>query len=519
MTGPTRRDLFKIAGLALAPAALTACAGDGGTVGPGTLTSAARLPEPYTLPLPIPVPARPLRSGPDGDHYDMTIKESTAEILPGYSTRIWGYDGTFPGTYLEARSGTPLIVRQTNLLPVPVATHLHGGIAPPSQDGFPTDLLYPRGLAHLATGHAGHGAHGGHAVMHDPHAQVSIHHRTYAFPMRQRAATLWYHDHRMDFTGAQVWKGLAGLCVVRDDEDDALPLPRGDRDIPLLMCDRAFDADGQLAYPAIDPTLLGAPGMAESIMGGAQGDVILVNGAPWPYLEVDAARYRLRLVNGSNARRYELRLDGPADSEFTQIGGDGGLLPAPVRHATLRISPAERFDVVVDFSRYPAGSTATLVNLASTGGAGQVMRFHITRRATDDSAIPDRLSDIPELTPGGAHRQLVFSRNGSQWQINGKPFNPAVPHLRPAFGTTEHWTVLSVERHPFHLHGAFFQVLGRDSAGPGPYDAGWKDTVELAPGAEIHLAVRFDAYRGRYLAHCHNLEHEDMAMMATLQVG
>lgn len=166
-----------------------------------------------------------------------------------------------------------------------------------------------------------------------------------------------------------------------------------------------------------------------------------------------------------------------------------------------------------------AGSTVTLVNLADTGGAGQVMCFRITRKTTDDSTIPDRLSDIPPLTPDGAHRQLVFSRNGSQWQINGKPFNPAVPHLRPAFGVTEHWTVLSVERHPFHLHGAFFQVLGRGSAGPGPYDAGWKDTVEMAPGAELHLAVRFDAYRGRYLAHCHNLEHEDMAMMATLHIG
>ncbi|MEU6431265.1 multicopper oxidase domain-containing protein [Microbispora sp. NPDC046973] len=522
MTGPTRRAVLKAAALALPSAVLTGCAGGGGSVGPGTLTSAARLPAPYTLPLPLPVPAAPVRSSADGDHYEMTLKETTTEILPGYATTIWGYDGTFPGTYLEARSGTPMILHQTNLLPVPIATHLHGGITPPSQDGFPTDLLYPRSLAHLATGRLrreAHTGHGGHETMHDPFAQVSTHQRAYAFPMRQRAATLWYHDHRMDFTGAQVWKGLAGLCVVRDDEDDALPLPRGEREIPLLLCDRAFDADGQLVYPAADPTLLGAPGMDESIMGGAQGDVILVNGAPWPYLEVAAARYRLRLINASNARRYELRLDGPADSRFTQIGGDGGLLEAPVHHTTLRISPAERFDVVVDFSRYAVGSSVTLVNLAGADGAGRVMRFHITRKAGDDSAIPNRLSDLPPLIPRGAHRHLVFSRNGSQWQINGTPFDPAVPHLRPAFGTTEHWTILSVERHPFHLHGAFFRVLGRGSSGPGPYDAGWKDTVELVPGDQIHLAVRFDAYRGRYLAHCHNLEHEDMAMMATLQVG
>ncbi|GAB2855336.1 multicopper oxidase family protein [Actinocorallia aurea] len=512
MTGPSRRGFLRTAGLGLVAApALAACQG-GGPLNPGPLTSSARLPRPFTLPLTRPLPAAPIRTSAEGDHHAMTLKAAKAEILPGYATTIWGYDGTFPGPYLEARSGTPLIVTQTNELPVPVSTHLHGGLTPPSQDGFPTDLLHPAGHAGAA-----HHADGGMRSMHDPDANITTLRRDYRFPMRQRAATLWYHDHRMDFTGAQVWRGLAGLCIVRDAEEAALPLPDGDREIPLLICDRAFDTDGQLIYPSTDPALA-EPGMAESISGGALGDVILVNGVPWPYTEVAAARYRLRLVNGSNARRYELRLSGPGESEFLQIGGDGGLLAAPLTHQTLRISPGERFDVIVDFARYAVGSTVTLVNTAASGGPSRVMRFHITRKTTDDSAVPQRLADLPRLTPTGAHRRLVFSRNGTMWRVNGRPFDPATPLLRPGFGQTEQWSILSVERHPFHLHGAFFQVLGRGAGGPGRYDAGWKDTVELPPGTEIHLAVRFDSYRGRYLAHCHNLEHEDMAMMATLQV-
>jgi FtsP/CotA-like multicopper oxidase with cupredoxin domain len=342
--------------------------------------------------------------------------------------------------------------------------------------------------------------------------------RDYTFPMNQRAATLWYHDHRMDFTGAQVWKGLLGLCVVRDAEEAKLPLPGGEREIPLVICDRAFDADGQLAYPSDDPTLLGRAGTAKSIMGGAQGDVILVNGAPWPFLEVAAVKYRLRFVNASNARRYELKHDGPGPGAFLQIGSDGGLLAAPVTHTTLRMSPAERFDVVVDFSAYAPGSVVTLKNAAADGGPGQVMQFKVTGKASDDSSVPAQLSTIEKPTPTGAKRRLVFSLNGSQWEVNGKSFDPAKPLLKPQFGVTEEWTVLSVERHPVHLHGTHFQVLKRGSGGPGEYDGGWKDTVELSPGSEIQLAVRFDGFRGRYVAHCHNLEHEDMAMMAAVQV-
>jgi spore coat protein A len=521
----SRRSALKLfggAGLAVALVpTLSGCGESTSNLNPGLLTSKAKLPAPFTVPLPVLSPLKPSSTGAQGDIYDMELQEADAQILPGYTTKIWGYGGTFPGPYLEARSGTPMVVHQSNRLKVPIVTHLHGGLTPPSDDGFPTDLVYPASLADMADPAKAAAMSGmpGMPSMKDPLAHASAVERTYTFPMRQRAATLWYHDHRMDFTGAQVWKGLFGLCVVRDEEEAKLPLPHGERELPLLITDRAFDADGQLAYPSDDPTLLGKAGMAKKIMGGATGDVILVNGAPWPFAEVAAVKYRLRFVNASNARRYELKLDGPGEGAFVQIGSDGGLLAAPVTHQTLHISPAERFDVVVDFSKYPVGSVVTLKNAAASGGPGQVMQFKVTSKATDDSSIPATLSKVEKLTPTGAKRRLVFSLNGTEWRVNGKAFDPAKPLLKPQFGVTEEWTVLSVERHPVHLHGTHFQVLKRGAGSPGAYDGGWKDTLELSPGSEIKLAVRFDAYRGRYVAHCHNLEHEDMAMMAAIQVS
>ena len=395
--------LFGGAGMAavLAPT-LASCAKPGSDgINPGTLASKAKLPKPFTVPLPILQALAPDSTDAQGVHYSMTLQQAEAEILPGYKTKIFGYNGTFPGPYLDVHAGTPMIVHQTNQLPVPIVTHLHGGLTPPSDDGFPTDLVFPKALADMANPGTAAPMAGmdGMPAMADPLAHLTAVQRDYVFPLDQRAATLWYHDHRMDFSGVQVWRGLFGLCVVRDAEDDKLPLPKGEREIPLMIADRAFDADGQLIYPEKDPTLLGKPSMDTSIAAGAQGDVILVNGAPWPFLEVAAVKYRLRLVNASNARRYELKLDGPGGGgQFVQVGSDGGLLAAPVTHSTLHMSPAERFDVVVDFSKYPVGSTVTLKNAADSGGAGQVMQFKVTaegprRLLGPGHAVHDREAD------------------------------------------------------------------------------------------------------------------------------
>ncbi|MFC5823897.1 multicopper oxidase family protein [Nonomuraea insulae] len=474
------------------------------------LVSGAPLPEPFTVPLPIPEVARP--SGPG--RYEVTQRVAAAEILPGSRTEVWGYGGTFPGPTFELRRGTPVTIAVRNELPVPTSTHLHGGVTPPGSDGYPTDLVVP----------AGHSTRHGHPG--EVHHQVV---KDYRYPVEQRAATLWYHDHRMDFTAPQVWRGLAGMALVRDEEEDALPLPRGERELPLMICDRSFEEDGSFRYPQAYSAHGGAHGgmhggmhggdwlgLDGDYMEGVEGDVILVNGAPWPVAEVAAARYRLRLLNASNARRYRLQLT--PGGRFTQIGSDSGLLAAPVAHDTIPISPGERYDVVVDFSAYPVGSAVTLVNTLAEGMQRNVMRFVVTRAARDDSAVPATLSRPPRRPRPVATRTFDFRRTGESWTINAKPYRPGVPLARPRLGTAEVWRLTSDFHHPVHLHLAHFQILARNGRAPAATDGGWKDTVDVRPYEVVDVLARFDGHRGRYMLHCHNLEHEDMAMMADFEV-
>jgi spore coat protein A len=423
------------------------------------------------------------------DFYELVQREADQEILPGLRTRVFGYNGTFPGPTLLTRSGRPVVVTHRNDLPVPVAVHLHGGHTPADSDGYPTDLIPPAG------------------------------HRDYTYPIRQRAATLWYHDHRMDFTGPQVYRGLAGFHIVTDDEDDALGLPNGDRDIPLMITDRAFDEDGSFRYPAQHH----GAGVTGAYMEGVLGDVILVNGAPWPVLEVTAARYRLRLLNASNARRYRLSLDPP--TPLVQIGSDGGLLERPLEHDTVLLAPGERSDVIVDFSALAPGAEVTLRNGLGTGNTREVMRFRVTGRGSDDSRIPQQLSRIEPLQPGRAVRTRTFSFRRAPtgehpgWLLNDHAFDPDRIDADVRLGEVEIWRFTSDLHHPVHVHLDPFQVISRRGDSPGSYDAGWKDTVDISPSESVEVAVRFTDYPGRYLLHCHNLEHEDMAMMAAFQTS
>ena len=295
------------------------------------LASRAPLPRPFRVPLPVPPVKRPSRTEGGTDYYEIVQRVAEAEILPGLRTPILSYDGIFPGPTIVGTSGRRAVVRHRNELPVPVAVHLHGGHTPADSDGFATDLVLP---VEGWTPPAGAG-HGDRTMM---RGDVSTGFRDYVYPHDQRAATLWYHDHRMDFTGPQVYRGLAGFHLVHDDEERALPLPDGERDIPLMICDRAFEADGSFRYPAVDRTLQSTPGVERDYMEGVAGDVILVNGAPWPVLEVEAARYRFRILNASNARRYRLAmtLERGAGPAFVQIGSDGGLLERPDRASLAR---------------------------------------------------------------------------------------------------------------------------------------------------------------------------------------
>ncbi len=517
----TRRSLLKTgSGLALAGPLLAAgCS----LAEPGNLTgvlleSRGKLPAPFRTRLPRPPVLRPVRRGGGVDHYEIVQRPAMQQILPDRPTPIWGYNGIFPGPTIESRSGRTTVVRHRNALPVPTVVHLHGGRTPPDSDGYPTDYVLPDG--------------GWQWLDPDMTGETSSGERVYRYPLDQRAAMLWYHDHRMDFTGPSVWRGLAGFHIVRDAEEDALPLPRGEREVPLMLCDRAFEADGSFRYPARDPSLERTPGVTEDYMDGVMGDVVCVNGAPWPVLDVAPGWYRLRILNASNARRYELAMDPqPDDPPFVQIGSDGGLLGAPVRHETLPVAQAERFDVMVNFGVYGRGTEVTLRNRLGDGPTENVMRF----RVTGDSGAqvpgpPERLADLSAYDGLGeadatVTRSFEFDRGGERdgvrvWTVNGKVFDPHRMDAQPAVGSTEVWELRSDPAHPIHLHQVHFKVLSRSRNDDRPLakDAGWKDVIDLVEGERARILVPFDGYPGRYVFHCHNLEHEDMAMMANFRM-
>jgi len=495
--GGTTAALAALAGCGAAAGLLPSGGGNNSVQGSAgaVLTSEVPLPPPFRAPLPIPPVLQPVRRDGGTDFYEITQHVGRATILPGLTTEVWGYEGSFPGPTIVSRRGRRTVVHHRNRLPVPVSVHLHGGRTAPEHDGYPTDLIEPAGQ------------------------------RDYVYELDQPAATLWYHDHRMDFTGPQVYRGLAGFHLVRDDDEDALGLPSGEREVPLMITDRAFAADGSFRYPSVDPSLTSTPGVHDDYMSGVLGDCILVNGAPWPVMEVATVKYRFRVLNASNARRYRLRLEG--GPPFVQIGSDLGLLAAPVAHDELDIAQAERFDVVVDFSGHSPGDEITMVNDYGRGGTAEVMRFVVARREDDTSTVPARLADVATLSEDDVveQRTFVFARGDAQahgttlWTVNDQPFSPDTILARPRLGTTERWVIraLNVE-HPIHIHLAPFQVLRQDGNEPGPYTRGWKDTVNLDNGGRADLLLRFEGYRGKYVFHCHNLEHEDMMMMANFEV-
>ncbi|WP_410660601.1 multicopper oxidase family protein [Amycolatopsis sp. lyj-112] len=479
------------------------------------LRSAIPLPPPFQVPLPIPLVLKPAGTANGVDRYEITQRETSAEILPGVRTPLWTYEGSFPGPTIESRRGWPVTVTHRNELPVPTVVHLHGGRTPAASDGYPTDLVLPE-----TSVHAGHG-------MHDPRAVVTRLTRDYTFPLDQRPTLLWYHDHRMDFTAPAIWRGLAGLHVVRDDAEENLGLPAGPRELPLMIADRAFAADGSLDYPSLDPSLRERPGVHDAYLAGVLGDVILVNGAPWPVHETDAARYRLRVLNASNARHYELEAvaDDGRRLDLVQVGADQGLLAAPVIHHTLPIAPAERYDLIVDFTGVPIGGRVRILNRLGSGRTRDVMAFRIARKATDHSRVPGTLStDLPYWSRADAVRVRDFAfragqmHGGHGWLIGGLPFDPARTDVTTRLGDVEVWRLVADVHHPVHLHLVGFRVLSRSGGPPLPHDAGLKDTVSLRPGEGVEIITRFDGYRGRYLFHCHNAEHEDMGMMANLEV-
>jgi FtsP/CotA-like multicopper oxidase with cupredoxin domain len=301
-------------------------------------------------------------------------------------------------------------------------------------------------------------------------------------------------------TGEQVALGLAGGFIVNDAEEAALGLPSGSYELPLVLRDTSLDQSGNLLY--------------KPRSGGFLGQIPLVNGTRDPYLNVDTALYRFRVLGGANARIFRLALGNGAS--FVLIGNDGGLLASSVPVATIDVAPGERVDVLIDFRAAHVGDTVMLKDVSS---GWNLIEFRVARQVSVAASIPTTLSTITPLT--APVRTRTFSFDGMS-KINGLEYDMNRIDFQVPFGDVERWRFVTNGNapHPVHVHGASFQVVSR-TGGRGklfPWEQGWKDTVLLNDRENVEVLIRFAAFRGEYVMHCHKLEHEDMGMMSNFEV-
>lgn len=466
--------------------------------------ASSKLPRPYTVPFWTPPVLEPVRRSATTDYYAITQTAFVGEVLPGVRTPLWGYNGMVPGPTIKARRGRETVMRQVNALPathptlgyVPwTSTHLHGMPSKPQYDGYAGDNSMPGQW------------------------------KDYVYPNSCEARTLWYHDHGVHHTAENVYMGLAAQYHLTDAVEAALPIPKGRYDVPLTISDAAFAKDGALLWD-------------DNSHSGIYGDVVLVNGRPWPTLKVEQRRYRFRVLNASVARGYRLALSN--GQPFAVIATDGGLMAAPQTVTELRVGMAERYEIVVDFAALKVGQKIQLVNRGVKNSTdydhtNKVMQFEAGGPASDtrNNTVPPVLAAAHPamlLKPSDAKatRYMRLQRTNDLWTINGMTWKDIADgdyspvFANPAVGDVEIWEVENKSGgwfHPLHVHLVDFQVLSRNGRPAPPQERGPKDTVYVAEGEKVKLIMRFGPEHGRYMIHCHNLSHEDHDMMTQFQVG
>jgi len=493
--------------------------------------------------------------------------------------------------------------------PVPIVTHLHGGHSTQESDGYPEAWFLPAannipaGFARVGSFYAPFRqlAEASFGQQWTPGSAV------FQYDNDQAAATLWYHDHTLGMTRSNVYAGPAGFYLVRGGPGDAVggtlpgPAPQlgdppGTRyyEIPIAIQDRSFNMDGSLFYPGdraffegLEPSQLQIPFIPDAACDGPSdispifnpeffGNTIVVNGRTWPFLEVEQRRYRFRFLNGCNSRFLILKLSN--ELPFWQIGAEGGFLPAPVELEQLLMGPAERADVIVDFTNVSVGTEIILRNLGPDepfGGGeppgdfdsadpettGQVMQLRVVAASGVDTSTPPNQLVLPAITPLPVEtntRQVSLNEEDSQTVLvsevdgnivldcaNGEPFGPRHALLgtvsggngvplqwddpiteNPALGATEVWEMYNFteDAHPIHIHEVEFDVVERESIetgetrGPESWETGRKDTVVAYPGEITRVKATYDR-PGRFVWHCHIVEHEDHEMMRPYFIG
>jgi spore coat protein A len=493
------------------------------------------------------------------------------------------------GPTIEARRGRKTIVKFINNLPPAEAQH---PLAASIDQTVPDDMMYPnlaggRATPHLHGGftlpqfdghpHSWFGPDGSQGSTYASLPGAAANEAIYEYSNDQFAAPLWYHDHAMGITRLNVYAGLAGLYLLRDERELALNLPSGEYEVPLVLQDKQFTPTGQLFYP----TTSGLPFPYPHPIWVPEffGDTPVVNAVAYPYLDVEPRRYRLRFYNGAQARFFNLKFATAKNVNlpFWVIGMEQSLLPAPVQKTSFLLAPGERVDIIIDFASLPKGSLVTLKNDAKApypGGQGgdvaQIMQFQVTKRLAgpDTSTPPAQLAlpAVPRLlpTPGAPMREIFMKETmdpvtgaPTEVRLNSKWFNETneagemIVDEKPHVGDTEIWQFVNQteDAHPMHMHLVQFQVYDRQpfnaalldaermagiikpvssyvtgpAVPPLPEEMGWKDTVKSMPGEITRIIAKFDVPEGtalpaEYVYHCHILEHEENEMMRPFAV-
>jgi blue copper oxidase len=456
-----------------------------------------------SLPIPSMVNASSINS--------LTAQRTTASIIKNKTTNVYGYHNSILGPFIKVNNGDAISINFTNNLSDETNVHWHGLIVPQNMDGHPDNVV------------SGGGSY------------------QYNFSINQRAGMYWYHPHPNMKTAQQAYMGLAGFFIVNDSEEAALNLPSGNYELPIVIQDKRFHPDYSLNY---------SPSMMD-VMNGYFGQYIVVNGVYSPSVDVATRWYRVRVLNGSTARIYNLALSNGAPLNI--IGSDAGLLNTPESVSSILLAPGERIDLLIDFSTYTLGTEIFLQSNSFNGANVQgedsfkIMKFKISEQITDSFALPTSLSVIAPIPisqatatrtwvlggmnmGGGMNGNMGGMSSGSGdmnmqmlHTINNKTYKSNEILASVNAGSTEIWEIdnsKNTEIHPMHIHGVQFQILertgGRNSLIAS--EKGWKDTILLMPNEKVKLIMTFPQNKGKYLIHCHNLEHEDSGMMVNFEI-
>jgi FtsP/CotA-like multicopper oxidase with cupredoxin domain len=451
----------------------------------------------FTQRLPIP----PLQAGTrrGGETvYELIAQTGSRTFFEDTDTLTYGYNGDYLGPTLRLRRGEDVRIRVRNSIEEATTVHWHGMEVPGVMDGGPHQVIQA-------------------GMTWEPH-----------FTVDQPAAFLWYHPHPIGNTARQVYRGLAGLIIIDDENAESLAIPKhyGKNDIPLVIQDRRFQTDGSLLYRLAMPDL----------MHGLIGDTYLVNGAIKPYLSVGKELIRFRLLNGSNSSIY--RFSFSDTTVFSQIASDGGFLEQPVEMNSLILSPGERAEILLDLQNRETGDSLHLFTETFQGPRDEVLKIVVTNREaeshTSAAQFPGRLVSIAEIPASQSVRSRRFDLEtmgrggigmmGGRLTINGRKMDMKRIDATVKAGSTEIWEIVNVPTgmmeipHSFHLHGVQFQILDINGKVPPAGESGWKDTVLVWPGDTVRIIIPFREFPGIYMYHCHLLEHEDDGMMGQFEV-